>query len=128
MSLKTWKKEFYPKAPTKKMTVREALEHSIRKWEGLRPENLERHEVLRSKYYWLADEANMDTFDINADSCALCKKFYLMDYECTDCPLYQQLGKRCDANDRSPYVIWRTKGNPEPMIKALKKALEECEE
>lgn len=124
MTLKTWKKEFYPKAPTKKMTTREAIEHSIKKWEGLRPENLEKH-GMRISSHRIEDE--LDDLDINADSCALCKKFYF-DFECVECPLYQQLGKRCDANSRSPYQIWRDKDNPVPMIKALKRTLEECEE
>lgn len=35
MSLKTGKEEFYPVAPSEKMTKIVAIEHSILKWTGL---------------------------------------------------------------------------------------------
>lgn len=43
MSIKTWKEEFYPVKPRKSMTTKEAIEHSLRKWEGLRKSNLKKH-------------------------------------------------------------------------------------
>ncbi len=43
MSLESWKKEFYPTRAADVKTLDEALTHTERKWEGLRPENLERH-------------------------------------------------------------------------------------
>ena len=37
MSIRTWKEEFYPKR-AQETTKAEALDHSILKWVGLRPE------------------------------------------------------------------------------------------
>ncbi len=50
MSLATWKAEFYPFTAEKCAAEfpEEALDHSIRKWEGLSPENLKKHGVLLS--------------------------------------------------------------------------------
>lgn len=42
MSLETWKEEFY-KIPAEECIKEQALDHSITKWEGLRPENLQKH-------------------------------------------------------------------------------------
>lgn len=39
MSLETWKEEFYP-IPADEVPESQALAHSLRKWEGLRKENL----------------------------------------------------------------------------------------
>lgn len=39
MSLKTWKLEFYP-VEASTVSKEDALDHSLRKWEGLTEENL----------------------------------------------------------------------------------------
>lgn len=45
MSLKTWKKEFYPTKPSHKWTWLECIEHSLRKWRGATEENCQKHNV-----------------------------------------------------------------------------------
>lgn len=133
MSLQTWKEEFYPEKPRKSMTEKQAIEHSIRKWEGLRKTNLKKHKILLYHSVHFIEDEN-DGMYIESESCALCKKYLHLDkYEanpCEECPLYKSLGKPCDqfkllGEQTSPYIIWEKTGDPRPMIKALKKLLEE---
>ena len=51
MSIATWKKEFY--SPISKCPKSKAAAHSLKKWIGLRPENLAKHglEAERSFLY-----------------------------------------------------------------------------
>ena len=44
MSIESWKAEFYP-TPADEASKDQAIAHSLRKWEGLRKENLDRHEL-----------------------------------------------------------------------------------
>lgn len=132
MTLKTWKKEFYPVTAKRaaKGSVVKAVEHSIRKWVGLRPSNLKRHGMVS---YWvsgdIAEEGHTLTFlYIDGQSCSLCQKFVAVNYgDCSGCPLYESRGQvRCDCTgdtEGNPYGAWRTKGDPMPMIKALRKSL-----
>lgn len=130
MSLKTWKAEFYPVAPKKSMTTKEAIEHSLAKWIGLRKKNLKKHGITVGFFRdAMFDDSSAKGFEINGSTCALCKKFYNHDAEneCEKCPLFSVLGKACDDgdNDDSPFYLWMLEKKPEPMIKALKKALKE---
>lgn len=45
MSLITWKAKFYPEPANARMSKRDALLHSLRKWEGLTKENLKKHDA-----------------------------------------------------------------------------------
>lgn len=124
MSLQTWKAVFYTESNPRYVTWREALEHSINKWIGLRPENLERHRVHSTSKYLLSD--GRYTFPITSDTCMLCLKgCYHNGREdmCAGCPLYLSLDNtRCDYGDDSPYGIFLDSNDPEPMISALKAA------
>lgn len=137
MSLKTWKAEFYPKKPSKSMSTREAIEHSIQKWIGLRRGNLKKHGVVRG---WpgtsIGAVGTISGMNIDTESCALCKKFFQSPWAfvaggivevkqgCPKCPLTLVLGHTCDYTSEAPYGKWVSGGsNPEPMIRALKKAL-----
>lgn len=126
MSLKTWKKEFYKTKPSKRMSQRTAIEHSILKWTGLLPKNMSKHELSKWSFFI---EDDKESFEIDVSSCALCvkylgkKKSHELD-ACAACPLAQHLGSPCDV-DEKPYLAWRRTGNPRPMIKALKALLED---
>ncbi len=48
MGIATWKKEFYP--PISKVTRANAIDHSLKKWIGLREENLKRHDLKLSNF------------------------------------------------------------------------------
>ena len=119
MSYETWCEEFYP-VSADYCKEEDAIEHSLRKWIGLRIENLDKHElriVGRS-----VRDGNSHTLLIIADrSCSLCR--WYASFRCDDCPLAQVLGGRCDVID-APYDIWCDTKNPEPMIEALQKAKE----
>lgn len=124
MSLHTWKKEFYPTRANARMSVRKAIQHSIRKWEGLKKTNLRKHQMVVSTAYTrrIEDMLTGSIFSIDSESCALCQKFIEIEHTCTHCPLYRQLGHRCDELN-GPYTVWPRKG-PYRMIRALKKTLE----
>lgn len=132
MSLKTWKKEFYSQDPTKKMTKVAAVKHSIKKWKGLRPENLKKHGLGYFDVKGLQD-SDGDEFWVSSGSCALCRKYYDDEQQdknpCYRCPLYKSLGNiECDGVDDMPFVLFVDNNNdPEPMIAALEKVLVEIE-
>jgi hypothetical protein len=125
MSLETWKIEFYP-VEAQDVPVKQALDHSIRKWEGLRRENLVRHEcharggVFCSPYVASGDD---DKLEIDADTCALCTHHYT-ERNCPSCPLsLVRGGVRCDRvmDDEAPhpYAAFLDLKDPEPMLKWL---------
>lgn len=128
MSVKTWKKEFYPISAKSPKTKLGAIKHSIKKWRGLTIENLKKHDVETSKYFSCIRDPK-EVFIIDAGSCALCNLYLYpnndMERKCLECPLYSILNKKsCDVGMRSPYAIWADKKNPNPMIHALETALQ----
>lgn len=136
MTLDTWKREFYwvDADTVSSRSWAECVEHSIRKWEGLRPEALARHGLVKDGKAIFDPTSHIDLW-ISGTTCALCQKDLSTDGHrfCETCPLYAALGEaRCDelsdedADDDSPYGIWCDTGDPEPMIAALNKALEYC--
>lgn len=136
MSLATWKAEFYPvpAISARESGWKDCLEHSILKWEGLLSENLTKHEVWRTPYRSIQGPDAPEELYIDSDSCALCCKAklcdMLLDYPshaweyCQHCPLAKHLGGPCDADTDKPFHIYSTTRNPQPMIDALKGALE----
>jgi len=120
MTIATWKEEFYP-LDARSIKEEDALSHSIRKWKGLRMENLKRHGLWRA---WRKIYDDKEELAIDGDTCALCVH-YIGDDECKECPLFKYLGRKCDE-DEGPYSEFATKayGDPEPMIAALEKASE----
>lgn len=124
MSLKTWKAEFYPRPAESVKTKRAAVLHSIRKWEGLLPENLKRHGVEVDMGDLIDEYGKL--FQMDESSCALCQ-LYLND-TCVSCPLSQARGSvPCDSEKRSentaPYKTWFSSDDPKPMLRWLRKAL-----
>jgi hypothetical protein len=124
MSLKTWKKEFYPVDAGRRMSRATALRHSLRKWRGLQRKNLKRH---RGKSIWNYDLGFVDgNFEISWRSCALCTLYY--NEGCRECPLSEvREGVNCDATlveeSRSPYRSFNVDGDPHPMIRLIRKAM-----
>ena len=89
MSLETWKREFYP-IDAKSVPVADAVAHSLKKWEGLLPENLARHGVtfLPDFHRLMGGPEELSHFPIGADSCALCAHHWNRDDDgCVSCPL-----------------------------------------
>ncbi len=74
MSISTWKKEFYP-TPASRCSKKNALAHSLRKWEGLLKKNLRKHGVTWDDAWGLLNKSG--------DSCALCMRHRA----CVGCPI-----------------------------------------
>ena len=138
MSLETWKKEFYPveaDSPEAQASARAAIEHSLRKWRGLRPEALLKHEVrLEGPYNKEVVDDCADAEDesqfISSRSCALCIRFDDADGNCDGCPIVKVSGMACDLKDEdergpdaSAWEMYIYYADPEPMIAQLEKAL-----
>lgn len=70
MSFESWVKEFYP-VKAEDCPREEAAAHSLQKWKGALPENLEKHGV-KFEGYKLFDE--LHSINFNYSSCALCAR------------------------------------------------------
>ena len=132
MSIVTWKSEFHQIDATA-VPAKEATEHSLKKWRGLTPQNLEKHGLESTPIGNLMDvEASMVVFSVNARTCALCQIFFddtkNIGDTCDSCPLFEQLGHSCDFNGSAPYSKWQKDKDPFPMIEALEKILAEDED
>lgn len=137
MTIKTWKEEFYPTKPTKKMGTREAILHSLQKWEGLKLHNLFKHSVHKTFGKNIREDVGIGQVSITSETCSLCHVFYQAGEmhwpfgNCEKCPLYKSLGnKECFGHDFEkdkdlPYSIWVETGDPKLMIRALKKTLKD---
>jgi hypothetical protein len=124
MSLKTWCEEFYP-VPACNVPESEELDHSIRKWEGLRPAARKRHGVSNNCYGDLYSGTNM--FSIDVTTCALCVRHYnLAAGLCPGCPLSDVRGADCvslaKGEREPPYDAWYDRGDPRSMLKWLRRA------
>lgn len=134
MSLETWKAEFYP-VEAEEVGTTDAVAHSLRKWEGLREENLARHEVEVSRGriglvpVGITDIGRADFLGIDTKSCSLCQLYY--DQACAECPLYESrenflCWEETEEEQRqgvpSPWHAWQQTATPEPMISALRLA------
>lgn len=127
MSIETWKAEFYPK-PADETTREEAADHSLQKWRGWLPENLERHGVSREAL------AEADIPYRSWTTCALCHHYdddsHQGDdgeYTCPGCPL-SEIGQNC-LNKGSAYnLTGKEDGDSteavDRMIAALERAVE----
>ena len=128
MSLESWKEEFYPYDATLVEQGDEALNHSILKWEGLKPGNIAKHGLKMNKQ-WLT-ESDEKKMSINGGCCSLCQA-----YDCDSCPLaearggypcdekdYQDYGEEDDMSD--PWGVWQDRHSPYMMIYWLNKAKE----
>ena len=134
MSLQTWEEEFYPESAEEAAERGEAaaVEHSLRKWEGLRYENLNRHQMWASSA--LAREFNTGRgLELSGETCALCELCLRAGAgeSCRICPLFKARGgSACDRRKfdetESPWNSWTDDRDPEPMIFWLKKAKEHC--
>jgi hypothetical protein len=122
MSLQEWKLKFYPR-PASLVYVNDAINHSLTKWRGLRPEQLKKFNITVSSGI-LQDEL-CNIFQIDYKTCALCE-YYYHNFTC-DCPLaITRKGTPCDKRlpDEiySPYYRFIKNDDPELMIKWLEKA------
>lgn len=144
MSIKTWLAEFYPvdADAAMGMTNLQAVQHSLRKWIGLRKKNMAAHKCAIAEGYYpkaVTPKSHSkllakpyDILRIDSGSCALCVK-HSDTWLCRTCPLARARGGvQCDKMSRSerkkadgvgaPWHAWIDDLNPEPMIALLEKA------
>ena len=130
MSIESWKAEFYP-TPADEASKDQAIAHSLRKWEGLRKENLDRHELSQVRGRIVSRSGSK--LWVDGDSCALCHHYLVdgdgdaYDVSCDNCPLsIARGGFPCDHSlpdeSNAPWQEFEGEGNPEPMIFWLKAA------
>jgi hypothetical protein len=132
MSIDTWVAEFAPMLDdlhflAHKQTWLEATQWSIRKWIGLRPKNLERHDIdlgvsFTPRLFNRGVIQTPDSRHVNIDytTCPLCLKSFdhtRQVVDCTRCPLYRFVGRTCDGH--GAYGRFLTTKRPAQMIKAL---------
>jgi hypothetical protein len=124
MSLETWKAEFYPVPASTPMNTVEACEHSLRKWRGLTTESLAKHGCEKIPNSVFITDAAEERFEITGYTCSLCHAYHNLSWlaGCGECPINKVNGTSCDRGE-DPYRSFTLKGNPQPMIEALEKAL-----
>ena len=137
MSLESWKTEFYPIsasdiATRQGITNVDLTIHALRKWIGMLPTNLKKHD-LRQDLCTLHDDENSDRFKLDSNSCSLCQ-LHLSSAGCYTCPLAKVRGVvRCDNRTReevntnvmSPWDRGISPNpDPVPMINYLLQALQ----
>lgn len=131
MSIETWKAKFYP-IPASEVPAKDALQHSLKKWQGLTDENLKKHGLRKPTSFSICEEQERHAgLTIDSSTCALC--FHHMDgppdYEgddgdCRGCPLYDLRGMSCFAGEAAPYAIYvGPLRDPQPMIRLIELAI-----
>lgn len=121
MSLISWKKEFY-RIPASQVSKGCALQHSLKKWAGLKWSNKKKHKVVLRGRYNLVDSSDNTISILGIESCALCVHFFGATEDCClGCPLVKAGIKSCGDVD-SPYSRFIDTGRTLLMIRALKKA------
>lgn len=127
--------ELGPMSKEQKAQEISALKHSIRKWEGLRPETLEEYGVYftaKGSSIFITPEESKDYIPpaearlyINSTSCALCM---LKATRCSNCSI---VGMRYDGTElpedeftcEPEFAKMVRNKNPEPMISLLNETL-----
>lgn len=131
MSLQTWREEFYPCSADSEEALSKPVSHSLRKWEGLRKENLDKHDV-----YYNGGMVNerverrlKDSMPISGETCSLCasQKKRVIDESikngvdcsfanlCIECPIVKTRDRDCMME----FIDFQDNKNPEEMIYLL---------
>lgn len=137
MSLQSWKEEFYPSnaadefqfdpTPQKELVIK-AIEHSLKKWIGLSPENLKKHDAYRRG----VDQ--YETSEIISDgSEKLCtsyrQRMWIGSSSCSLCQVYDEICQKCiftttlKMTCKSQYARWVNKDENQPMVESLQEIL-----
>lgn len=137
MSVETWKKEFYPeKAKSKSLLV--LAKRCLKKWEGLKKQNLKKHKVipLGHELYFEYKNYDKEWFQLGKPSCPFCymaeeKIEEIMQKDnnaniselrrniCNYCHIKKSVGRGCDTPIKDSFSPWGEFFNnhdPLPMI------------
>ena len=123
-----WLAKYYPEPASEaaKRSWVDALEHSIRKWTGLRKKAL-------GPQFWIDRAGDLmcgiePVLEVSTKTCAMCQRAEAGGrLECSRCPLaLARGGVHCDRNargeDLSPYAAFTEHRDPEPMLALLRSA------
>ena len=131
LTFKDWKAKYYP-VEAREVPKKEAIQHSLTKWLGLRPKTLAKYGLEADGIGLYGIGTNKSLFYVDASNCALCYHYWdardNVDVSpCRRCPLYKVRGASCDSEllgeKRSPCKSFaREPYTPEPMIKLLRQA------
>lgn len=122
MSIESWMAEFYP-IPAKLMygsSDEACILHSLRRYEGLKPENLLKH-GLKLKDYVLMEPDTNQSLGMSSFHCALCAKYptiYCTGEKELKCIFIRVTGQPCTREYRCINVT------VEPMIETLQRLLQ----
>ena len=129
---KTWLATYLPVAaedcPGDNVSL---LRHALRKWKGLRPAALKRHNVAVIKNVVRDVESGEALLRVTSSSCGLC--IHYVDEDCRYCPLAISRGDvpcdetadQAEEDQGDPFHCFINKQDPKPMIAALTQALEQ---
>lgn len=129
MSLKTWRQEFYPEPASRarRRSWEWTVRHSLRKWEGVLPKNLRKHDLARNTFFIC--EKRGKEFALGRATCSLCEKVSSYSpsnfIDCELCPL-SAVRVPCGRSGSPWYQA--TLGDPggEATVRPLLKALEDA--
>lgn len=113
MSEQTWMDEFYPTpAVGSAGSDKEAALHSLQKWMGALPHNLERHGL------------KAPPIDFSSETCSLCARHLSSRGSCAECPLLkvESIDGTRGCWSGSAFHRYSDTGDPSEMIGLLSKA------
>lgn len=122
MSGATWLKEHYP-IPASEVSGQDAVQHSLQKWRGLRPEALDKHHCFLDRLRVKDKSTQEEVLFIDSGSCSLCTWYANHVPRCVDCPLYKKRDWACDMGLHAPWITFTRDSDPEPMIRILESCL-----
>jgi hypothetical protein len=128
MTFSAWKKEFLPTTQFANMTPLEAVDHAVKKWQGLLQGNLGAYGMTLNYRTLREAGGGSADFHLDADSCALCH-FYFHDSEdddpeedskgdCPSCPIVRAGGLPC-GEDKSSWELATTDCVNQTGVKAM---------
>jgi hypothetical protein len=141
MGLKEWKEEFYPTEAKDCEAGMPAIEHSLKKWQGIAEVATftgSEEWGVKVKGNRVYDPVTGEIFYPTADNCALCVHYYKEEGKatCSGCPIVKVTGKACDEDsdedvnhlDDSQWHDWVTGNNADPMVELLERVKAEYKE
>lgn len=130
MSIETWKKEFLPSLKNAKTwTDKKCFQHVAKKYEGISPKNLRKHQVKMRKGARYLSYLTLYEDVLSVDECALCIKYHkpYTTNECKGCPLYRAEIGCMEPEETSLYRKVRALQKPILMVLQMEQMIEQCD-
>ena len=98
----------------------EIINHSLQKWIGLLPENLDKHGAFINNFRNVSTDKELILITGNT-TCSLCRF-----YDCDNtCPIFRsKMG--CDDIPNSPWRKYMNESDPKPMVRLLKRIMKKA--